>query len=59
MDELQEAPVRIVVVSSYAHQMGGLDLDDLHWRNRSYSAWKAYGQSKLCNILFAKELARR
>ena len=33
--------------------------DDLNYERRSYSRWPAYGQSKLANILFAKELARR
>jgi len=56
---MQGTPVRIIAVSSSAHQMDGLDLEDLHFRHRKYGAWKAYGQSKLCNILFAKELARR
>jgi NAD(P)-dependent dehydrogenase (short-subunit alcohol dehydrogenase family) len=49
----------VVVVSSAGHQFGGLDLDDMHFRRRSYGKIKAYGQSKMCNILFAKELARR
>ena len=58
---LQRSTVRIVVVSSsfaftYA---AGLDLDDMHWKFRKYDPWKAYGQSKICNVLFAKELARR
>ena len=56
---MQGTPVRIIAVSSSAHQMDGLDLEDLHFRHRKYGTWKAYGQSKLCNILFAKELARR
>ena len=59
VDHVQGTPVRIVSVSSAAHQMDGLDLDDLHFRKRKYSPWKAYGQSKLCNVLYAKELARR
>lgn len=61
MDKFREqgTPVRVIAVSSSAHQMDGLDLEDLHFRHRKYGTWKAYGQSKLCNILFAKELARR
>lgn len=51
--------MRIVIVSSKAHEMGSIDLDDLHYKKRKYSNWKAYGQSKLCNALFAKELAKR
>ena len=56
---MQGTPVRVITVSSAAHQMDGLDLEDLHFRHRKYGTWKAYGQSKLCNILFAKELAKR
>ena len=55
----QGTPVRIVCVSSSAHQMGGFDIQDLHFRNRKYGNWKAYAQSKLCNIMFINELARR
>jgi NAD(P)-dependent dehydrogenase (short-subunit alcohol dehydrogenase family) len=54
-------PARVVAVSSLAHQLGArtLDLDDLNYETRPYSAWSAYGASKLCNALFAAELARR
>ena len=55
----QATPVRIVVVSSTVHQYAGFDVDDLHFRHRAYSASAAYHQSKLCNVLFAKELANR
>ena len=34
-------------------------MDDLDWQRRKYAPWPAYGQSKLCNLLFAKELSRR
>lgn len=51
---------RIVSLSSIAHDMGTVECDDLHFKNgRSYRGWVAYGQSKLANILFAKELADR
>lgn len=50
---------RIVTVSSTAHRMGTMDLDDLNYEDRKYSAWRAYGQSKLANLLFADELGRR
>ena len=56
---MQKEPVRIVAVSSMVHSYGGLDLDDLHFRRRPYGSLKAYAQSKLCNILFINELARR
>eukprot|EP00092_Neocalanus_flemingeri_P008538 GFUD01009197.1.p1 GENE.GFUD01009197.1~~GFUD01009197.1.p1 ORF type:complete len:320 (+),score=100.99 GFUD01009197.1:106-1065(+) len=50
---------RVVVVSSSAHAMGRIDFEDLNWRTRPYDSMGAYGQSKLANVLFAKELARR
>jgi len=50
---------RIVSVSSTAHRFGHLDFADLNWRTRTYSAWQAYGQSKLANLLFIYELQRR
>jgi NAD(P)-dependent dehydrogenase (short-subunit alcohol dehydrogenase family) len=52
---------RVVMVSSRAHlraPKGGIEFDNLSGA-RDYSPWKAYGQSKIANILFAKELARR
>lgn len=52
------APARIINVSSGAHRMARLDWDDLQGARR-YSGVRAYGQSKLCNILFTYELARR
>ena len=51
---------RVVVVSSDAHRTapkGGIDFDNLSGE-RGYSAWQAYGQSKLANLLFAKQLAK-
>ncbi len=50
---------RVVTVSSGAHRMGGVDLDDLNYEHRRYSPWPAYGQSKLANLLFMAELDRR
>jgi NAD(P)-dependent dehydrogenase (short-subunit alcohol dehydrogenase family) len=50
---------RVVTVSSLAHRGGGLDPDDLHFRRRPYRASVAYAQSKLANLLFTAELARR
>ncbi|MEY4137399.1 MAG: hypothetical protein RL205_1527 [Actinomycetota bacterium] len=49
---------RVVTVSSFAHRMGRLTLDDL-MGTRRYRAWSAYGQSKLANLLFTGELQRR
>jgi NAD(P)-dependent dehydrogenase (short-subunit alcohol dehydrogenase family) len=50
---------RVVVLASGAHRIGGLDVDDLNWERRAYHRWKAYGQSKLSNLLFTTELQRR
>ncbi len=50
---------RVVTVSSTAHKFGRVDLDDLNWEQRGYDRWKAYGQSKLANLLFTLELQRR
>jgi NAD(P)-dependent dehydrogenase (short-subunit alcohol dehydrogenase family) len=49
---------RVVTTASDAHTGGRLDLDDLQ-SERSYAAMRVYGTSKLCNILFTRELARR
>merc|ERR1719336_1698531 len=50
---------RIVNVSSLAHESGVMQWDDINWNTTPYSPIKAYSQSKLANILFSKELARR
>lgn len=56
---LQRAPgARVVNVASVAHQMGRIDFDDLQ-SARSYEAWSVYGASKLMNVLFTREMARR
>jgi NAD(P)-dependent dehydrogenase (short-subunit alcohol dehydrogenase family) len=52
------APARVVNTSSDAHRRGRFDLDDLQTA-QGYRPFKAYGRSKLCNILFTRELARR
>ena len=49
---------RVVNVSSNAHKMGRMDFNDLQ-SQRGYSKWAAYGQSKLANLLFTRELQRR
>src|SRR6266511_3914545 len=54
----QSAPARVVTVSSNAHAQGRIDFDDLQGE-RSYSGAGAYSQSKLANVLFTYELARR
>jgi NAD(P)-dependent dehydrogenase (short-subunit alcohol dehydrogenase family) len=50
---------RIVAVSSVAHQRSPVVFDDIHFRERSYDPWLAYGQSKTANVLFAVEANRR
>ncbi|MGV0805879.1 oxidoreductase [Mycolicibacterium setense] len=50
---------RVVTVSSLLHWMGKISLRDLNWKSRPYSAWLAYGQSKLANLMFTSELQRR
>ncbi|ORW38265.1 oxidoreductase [Mycobacterium paraense] len=50
---------RVVTVSSMAHWPGRINFDDLNWKNRRYSPWLAYSQSKLANLLFTSELQRR
>lgn len=52
------APSRVVTVASRAHQRGQIDFDDLQ-AERGYGVMSAYAQSKLANVLFARELARR
>ncbi|MCI0397594.1 MAG: SDR family oxidoreductase [Chloroflexi bacterium] len=52
------APARVVNVASDAHAGGRIDFDDLQGR-RGYSGRRAYAQSKLANVLFTYELARR
>jgi NAD(P)-dependent dehydrogenase (short-subunit alcohol dehydrogenase family) len=56
---LEQVTGRVVNVASGAHRIGSIDFDDLNWERKSYSAWRAYGQSKLANLLFTSELQRR
>jgi retinol dehydrogenase-14 len=59
LDRLSHShPARVVTVASHAHAQGRIDFDDLQgeW---SYSGARAYNQSKLANVLFTYELARR
>ena len=47
---------RVVSVSSRGHRLGGVDFEDPNFHHREYDKWKAYGQSKSANALFAVEL---
>jgi NAD(P)-dependent dehydrogenase (short-subunit alcohol dehydrogenase family) len=55
---LASSPARIINTASAAHQGSRLDFDDIQ-SAKSFGAMKADGRSKLCNILFTRELARR
>lgn len=65
VDVLQRsAPSRVVNVSSAYHDVamgkrGDIHFDDVHYDRRPYDGWEAYAQSKLANVLHARELARR
>lgn len=60
LDLLLATPgARVVNVSSTAHRGGRIDFDDLDFESRGYQAMRAYGQSKLANLLFTYELERR
>jgi len=63
LEQLRANPdgARVVVVSSHAHKMArrGLDFDDLQTERRRYRGFSVYSRSKLANILFTRELARR
>lgn len=54
----QQGHARVVTVASHAHAQGRIDFDDLQ-SERTYSGARAYNQSKLANVLFSHELARR
>ncbi|HEY2289484.1 MAG TPA: SDR family oxidoreductase [Thermoanaerobaculia bacterium] len=55
----RSAPARVVTVASIGHRRGTLDFDDLGFERGGYWIMKAYTRSKLANVLFAAELARR
>ncbi|XP_037077685.1 LOW QUALITY PROTEIN: retinol dehydrogenase 12-like [Pollicipes pollicipes] len=59
LDQLRAAaPARVINLSSLAHTRGQMHFDDL-MLTKGYTKWKAYYQSKLANVLFTRELARR
>lgn len=55
----RSAPSRVVNVSSVAHRRGDLDFENLQYERGGYAIMKAYSRSKLANVLFTSELARR
>jgi NAD(P)-dependent dehydrogenase (short-subunit alcohol dehydrogenase family) len=60
LDRLKaNASARVVTVASMAHAGNKIDFGDVNQTARGYSAWRAYGESKLANIMFTYALARR
>jgi retinol dehydrogenase-13 len=55
----QCAPARIIQVNSEGHRFGGLDLNDLNWEHRPYIGLRAYGASKVAQLLTTWEFADR
>jgi NAD(P)-dependent dehydrogenase (short-subunit alcohol dehydrogenase family) len=59
LDKLKASPsARIINVSSEIHRVGKIDFDDLNL-DKDYTPFKSYAQSKLANVLFTRELAKR
>jgi NAD(P)-dependent dehydrogenase (short-subunit alcohol dehydrogenase family) len=50
---------RIVATSSVGHRAGNIDFSDINWETRKYNTSRAYGDSKLANLYFTYELARK
>jgi len=50
---------RIVNVSSGAHKFGNINFDDLNWESRKYKPMRSYGDSKIANLYFTSQLAKR
>ena len=59
LDRLVGSRARVITTSSDAYKQGRVKLEDLNSRRGKYSAWQAYRASKLCNVLFTRELQRR
>lgn len=59
LDRLAASGARVVTTASDAHKGGVLDLDDLQAEHGRYRPGRAYARSKLCNVLFTRELQRR
>ena len=58
LERLRESGARVVTTTSDAHTGGALDFDDLQ-SEHGFKPFTVYGTTKLCNILFTRELARR
>lgn len=56
---IENAPSRIIQVSSQGHRFGGLDINDLNWERRRYKGLKSYGASKTAQLLTVWEFADR
>ena len=60
LDLIKSTPnPRIVTVSSGAHKFGNINFDDLNWESRKYKPMKSYGDSKIANLYFTSELAKK
>jgi NAD(P)-dependent dehydrogenase (short-subunit alcohol dehydrogenase family) len=56
---LETKDSRVVATSSIAHKSGSINFDDINWESRKYNTIKAYADSKLANLYFTYELARK
>ncbi|XP_077406220.1 retinol dehydrogenase 13-like isoform X3 [Vanacampus margaritifer] len=60
LDRLKEsAPSRVINLTSLAYVVGKMDFEDLNWEKKKFDTKQAYCQSKLANVLFTRELAKR
>ncbi|MEI6729153.1 MAG: oxidoreductase [bacterium] len=60
MPVLKKTPnSRIVSTSSFAHLRGNIDFSDINWENRNYTSFQAYCDSKMANLYFTYELAKK
>lgn len=60
LDKLKDSvPSRVINLASLAHIVGKIDFEDLNWEKKKFDTKQAYCQSKLANVLFTRELAKR